>query len=69
MSMRRGTFSMKTGQAVSHQPQVVQAHTVSGFKMPPSSATSGGTSASCPSTPVHTKRPSSVFFTVDSWVS
>ena len=30
MSTRRGTFSMRTGQAVSHQPQVVHAQKVSG---------------------------------------
>ena len=32
MSMSRGTFSMNTGHARSHQPHVVQAHTVSAFK-------------------------------------
>ena len=69
MSMRRGTFSMNTGQAVSHQPQVVQAHTVSGFSTPPSAATSGGISVSSPVAPFHTKRPSSVFFAVASWPS
>ncbi len=34
MSMSRGTFSMRTGQAVSHQPQVVQAQNVSGGPPP-----------------------------------
>ena len=45
MSMSRGTFSMNTGQARSHQPQVVQAHTVSAFSALPMI---GGSSASVP---------------------
>jgi len=35
MSMSLGTFSMNTGQARSHQPQVVQAQTVSAFRALP----------------------------------
>ena len=33
--MSRGTFSMNTGHAVSHQPQLVQAHTVYAFSALP----------------------------------
>ena len=56
---------MKTGQAVSHQPQVVHAHTVSDDSTPPSAAASGLKGSSFPSAVFSTTLPSSFFETFE----